>query len=92
MFYFLAEDHSIIGIRSRIESGAVIKDSILMGLDDYETAEETQAGIARGIPPLGIGKNTRIERAIIEGVVSPCRGITGLPCSSTLPMTRGALA
>jgi len=59
-------EHSIIGIRSRIESGCVIKDSILMGLDDYETPEETQAGIARGIPPLGIGKNTRIERAIID--------------------------
>jgi glucose-1-phosphate adenylyltransferase len=37
-----------------------------MGLDDYETPEETQAGIARGIPSLGIGKNTYIERAIID--------------------------
>src|SRR5476651_384625 len=59
-------EHSIIGIRSRIDAGAVIKDSILMGLDDYETPEELQAGIARGIPPLGIGKNTHIERAIID--------------------------
>jgi glucose-1-phosphate adenylyltransferase len=58
--------HSIIGIRSRIEAGADIKDSIIMGLDDYETPEETQAGIARGIPPMGIGKNTHIERAIID--------------------------
>jgi len=57
---------SIIGIRSRIETGATIKNAIIMGLDDYETAEETQAGIARGIPPLGIGKNTFIERAIID--------------------------
>ncbi len=37
-----------------------------MGLDDYETPEETQVGIARGIPPLGIGKNTHIERAIVD--------------------------
>ncbi len=59
-------EHSIIGIRSRIEAGAVIKDSILMGLDDYETPEEIQAGIARGIPALGIGKNTHIEQAIID--------------------------
>jgi len=59
-------EHAIIGIRSRIESGAVIKDSILMGLDDYETPEETQAGIARGVPPPGVGKNTYIERAIID--------------------------
>ena len=59
-------EHSIIGIRSRIEAGAVIKDSIIMGLDDYETDEETQIGIARGIPPLGIGNNTHIERAIVD--------------------------
>ena len=58
--------HSIIGIRSRIDAGATVKNSIIMGLDDYETPEETQAGIARGIPPLGIGKGTYIERAIID--------------------------
>jgi glucose-1-phosphate adenylyltransferase len=59
-------EHSIIGIRSRIETGAVVKDSIIMGLDDYETPEELQAGIARGFPPLGIGRNTHIERAIVD--------------------------
>src|SRR5476649_1360993 len=59
-------EHSIIGIRSRIDAGSIIKDSIIMGHDDYETPEEIQAGIARGVPPLGIGKNTHIERAIID--------------------------
>ena len=59
-------EHSIIGIRSRIEAGAFIKDSIIMGLDDYETPDEVQSGIARGIPPLGVGKNTHIERAIVD--------------------------
>jgi glucose-1-phosphate adenylyltransferase len=59
-------EHSIVGIRSRIEVGCTIKNAIIMGLDDYETAEETQSGIARGIPPMGIGKNTFIERAIID--------------------------
>ena len=59
-------EHSIIGIRSRIEAGSIIKNSIIMGLDDYETSAEIQDGIARGIPPLGIGKNTFIEKAIID--------------------------
>lgn len=59
-------EHAVIGIRSRIEAGAVIKNSILMGHDDYETPEELQAGLARGIPPCGVGKNTTIERAIID--------------------------
>ena len=59
-------EHSIIGIRSRIETGATIKDSIIMGLDDYETPEQAQGNIARGLPPLGIGRNCHIERAIID--------------------------
>src|SRR5271156_5008241 len=59
-------EHSSIGIRSRIEPGAVVKDSIVMGLDDYETPEESQANIARGLPPLGIGRNSIVERAIID--------------------------
>ena len=59
-------EHCIVGIRSRIEAGATIKNSILMGLDDYESVEEAQTGLARGLPPLGIGKNTHIERAIID--------------------------
>jgi glucose-1-phosphate adenylyltransferase len=58
--------HSIIGIRSRIEAGSLIRDSILMGLDDYETAAEVESALARGIPPLGVGRNTHIERAIID--------------------------
>lgn len=59
-------EHSIIGIRSRIEAGSFIKDSILMGLDDYETPDELQSDVARGIPSLGIGRNCHIERAIID--------------------------
>jgi glucose-1-phosphate adenylyltransferase len=59
-------EHAIIGIRSRIESGAVVKNAILMGHDDYETREQIQTGIAKGIPPLGVGRNTFIERAIVD--------------------------
>src|SRR5262249_13903160 len=59
-------EHSIIGIRSRIDPGVYIKDSIIMGQDDYETPEEVQAAAARGLPPLGIGGNTFIERAIVD--------------------------
>jgi len=59
-------EHAVIGIRSRIEAGSVVKDSILMGHDDYETPDELQAAAARGVPPFGVGKNTVIERAIID--------------------------
>ena len=37
-----------------------------MGHDDYETPEEVQAGYARGIPPLGVGRNSYIHRTIVD--------------------------
>lgn len=57
-------DHSIVGIRSRIGKNTVIKDSILMGCDFYETLEDIvnhKDGII-----MGIGEGCHIERAIID--------------------------
>jgi glucose-1-phosphate adenylyltransferase len=59
-------EHAVIGIRSRIEAGAIIKDAIIMGHDDYETPREVEAALANGLPPCGVGRNTYIERAIID--------------------------
>ncbi len=59
-------DHAVIGIRSRIEAGSTLQDVILMGLDDYETPEEVRAAEAKGLPPMGVGRNTYLERAIID--------------------------
>ncbi len=50
--------HSIIGIRSQIAAGCVIKDSIVMGSDYYERDREGQ--------PIGIGANCYIEGAILD--------------------------
>lgn len=58
--------NSIIGIRSRIESGAVIEDSLVMGADIYQSPEERAADVKQGLPPIGIGKNSHIKRAIID--------------------------
>ncbi len=54
--------HSIIGLRSQIANGAVIKDSILMGADYYDTPERM---LPSGIP-MGIGQGSYIEGAIID--------------------------
>ena len=59
-------DHSVIGIRSRIGTGARIKDSLILGADFYETLEEIQHGTVCGVPPVGIGPDSVIERAIID--------------------------
>jgi glucose-1-phosphate adenylyltransferase len=59
-------DHSVIGIRSRIGTGARIKDSLILGADFYETLDEIAHGTVRGVPPVGIGPDSVIERAIID--------------------------
>jgi glucose-1-phosphate adenylyltransferase len=59
-------EHAVIGIRSRIEAGCVVKDAILMGHDDYETPADLDAARAKGLPPCGVGRNTYVERAIID--------------------------
>ena len=57
---------SIVGIRSRIEPGAQLEESYLMGADYYQTLEELRGDIAAGVPRIGIGDNTVIRRAIID--------------------------
>ena len=37
-----------------------------MGCDTYESIESIQSHEAQGIPRMGIGKNVRIENAIID--------------------------
>jgi glucose-1-phosphate adenylyltransferase len=58
--------NSIVGLRSVIGAGADIRDSIIMGADYYETAAEQADNAREGIPNIGIGVNTRIQRAIID--------------------------
>jgi len=55
-------ERSVIGIRSIIESGATIRNSIVMGADYFE--EDRQSG--GDVPPIGIGRNCVIDRAIID--------------------------
>jgi glucose-1-phosphate adenylyltransferase len=58
--------NSIIGLRSRLDGGVRVEDSILMGSDYYEAIEEIKSNIERGIPYIGVGANTAIRRAIID--------------------------
>ncbi|MBP7375925.1 MAG: glucose-1-phosphate adenylyltransferase [Pyrinomonadaceae bacterium] len=57
---------SIVGLRSRIDNGVDIEDSIVMGSDFLESIEEISGNIDRGVPHMGIGANTIIRRAIID--------------------------
>jgi glucose-1-phosphate adenylyltransferase len=57
---------SVIGIRSRVETGCVIDNALLMGSDYYESPTERLQALESGKVPLGIGANTKIQRAIVD--------------------------
>lgn len=59
-------ENSIVGLRCRIGSDAVIRNSVLMGADYYETPGDIQRNTAAGIPRIGIGAGTVIEGAIVD--------------------------
>lgn len=58
--------HSIIGIRSRIGNNALIEHSVLMGADFFESNEEIETNLQKGIPGIGIGDDCVIRNAIID--------------------------
>jgi glucose-1-phosphate adenylyltransferase len=57
---------SIIGIRSLIGEGSDLRRVILLGGDYYESLNSIQQNESSGRPRIGIGRNTRIENAIID--------------------------
>lgn len=57
---------SVVGLRSRISKGVHIEASFLMGADYYQTIEEMRDDFTAGLPRMGIGEGTVINRAIID--------------------------
>lgn len=57
-------DGSIIGLRSRIGENTVIKESIVMGNDQYQTLQEIATG--QDEIPMGVGHYCHIEHAILD--------------------------
>jgi len=58
--------HSVLGIRSRVEAGCTIQDSLIMGADFYQPYFERRSNCETDKIPLGIGANTTIRRAIVD--------------------------
>jgi glucose-1-phosphate adenylyltransferase len=58
--------HSVLGVRSRIESGCLIEESLLMGADFYQASVERQSNVQQGDIPVGIGSDSIIRHAIID--------------------------
>ena len=59
-------EDSVIGLRCRIGRNVVIRNSVILGSDFYETADDMAVHAARGLPAMGIGDGTVIEGAIVD--------------------------
>jgi glucose-1-phosphate adenylyltransferase len=57
---------SVIGLRSRIETGCVIEQALVMGADYYESPAQREEHAEHGTIPLGVGAHTTIRKAIID--------------------------
>src|SRR5436190_2923212 len=58
--------NSIVGLRSRIDQGVTIEDSIIMGSDFFESISTIQYNLDTGRPHVGVGSDTVIRKAIID--------------------------
>jgi glucose-1-phosphate adenylyltransferase len=57
---------SIVGLRYMVDAGSHITRTVMLGADYYESAESIAAHAAAGQPRIGIGRNTRIDTAVVD--------------------------
>ncbi|HNQ90724.1 MAG TPA: glucose-1-phosphate adenylyltransferase [Verrucomicrobiota bacterium] len=58
--------NSIVGLRSLIDEGSHVTRTVILGADYFESAESIAVNTREGRPRIGIGRNTRIDCAIID--------------------------
>jgi glucose-1-phosphate adenylyltransferase len=56
-------EHSVVGVRSRIQSGATIRHALIMGQDYYDSPDRVPVP---GAPTMGIGHGAWIEGTIVD--------------------------
>lgn len=60
-------ERSVIGVRSRIGKGSVVKQTYMMGSDYYENLDEVVTlSSTQEPPPVGVGERCYIETAILD--------------------------
>jgi glucose-1-phosphate adenylyltransferase len=59
-------ENSVVGVRCRIGRDVTIRNAVLLGNDEYESAADAAQAEAAGLPRQGIGSGTVIDRAIID--------------------------
>ncbi|MGL4883522.1 MAG: glucose-1-phosphate adenylyltransferase, partial [Waterburya sp.] len=59
-------NHSVIGVRTRVEANCTIEDSLIMGADFYEPFVERHSNLHNGGVPVGIGEGSTVRKAIVD--------------------------
>ncbi len=68
-------ERCVVGVRSRIGQGAVLRDTVFNGADRFENDEERADNRRRGVPDFGIGAGSVVRRAIIDKDCRIGRGV-----------------
>jgi len=58
--------HCVLGVRSRVEDEVVLQDTLVMGADYFESAEQRLSLRQQGGIPVGVGQGTTVKRAILD--------------------------
>ncbi|MGK0309415.1 MAG: glucose-1-phosphate adenylyltransferase [Lentimonas sp.] len=56
----------LLGVRSVVQSNAVLEDVVMLGADYYDTIEDLEENHKLGRPALGIGSGSVIKHAILD--------------------------
>ena len=59
-------EKTLLGVRSRIGSDCVLRDTVLIGSDNFETDADRAENARRGRPNLNVGDGSIVARAIID--------------------------
>ncbi len=59
-------ERCVVGQRARIGANAELRDTVITGADHYESSAEQAECRRKGIPAIGIGDGSVIERAILD--------------------------
>jgi glucose-1-phosphate adenylyltransferase len=57
---------SIIGLRCLVDQGSHVTRTVVMGADYFESIDSIQQNAKENRPRIGIGRNTRIDYAIVD--------------------------
>src|SRR5690606_13951764 len=68
-------ESSVIGVRSRVGTGTVIRNTYMMGADFYQSLDEIEQFRAAGVPLVGVGEHCEIENTILDKSCSIGNGV-----------------